>query len=170
MQTATSQTDRHCRGKRRTDARITVRARPTDRDIRLSYLFTDERPGRSPQSAVCPDNNGVVSKCSDGVARSPLSHARAPLSAGTSTDVGSWTLMSTTPRPIAGRPDETPRPGRSGPRYPYPVNDPGFADPNKPRSAPDYMPPPSPAGAPELCSILNVNAIGLLARLLSWTG
>jgi hypothetical protein len=58
--------------------------------------------------------------------------------------------MSTTPRPIAGRPDETPRPGRSGPRYPYPVNDPGFADPNKPRSAPDYMPPPSPAGAPEL--------------------
>jgi hypothetical protein len=42
--------------------------------------------------------------------------------------------MSTAPRPIPGRPDETPRPGPAGPRTPYPVNDPGFADPNKPGS------------------------------------
>jgi hypothetical protein len=59
-------------------------------------------------------------------------------------------LMSTAPRPIPGRPDETPRPGPAGPRTPYPVNDPGFAEPNKPGSEPDYIPPPSPGGTPEL--------------------
>ena len=58
--------------------------------------------------------------------------------------------MSTAPRPIPGRPDEAPRPGPAGPRTPYPVNDPGFADPNKHGSEPDYIPPPSPAGTPEL--------------------
>jgi hypothetical protein len=64
--------------------------------------------------------------------------------------VGRSNLMSTAPRPIPGRPDETPRPGPAGPRTPYPVNDPGFADPNKPGSEPDYIPPPSPAGTPEI--------------------
>jgi hypothetical protein len=34
-------------------------------------------------------------------------------------------------------------------KCPYPVNDPGFADPNKPASEPAYIPPPSPAGDPE---------------------
>jgi hypothetical protein len=63
---------------------------------------------------------------------------------------GKLNLMSTAPRPIPGRPDETPRPGPAGPRTPYPVNDPGFADPNKPGSEPDYIPPPSPGGTPEL--------------------
>jgi hypothetical protein len=44
--------------------------------------------------------------------------------------------MSTAPHPIPDRPDEKPRPGPAGPRTPYPVNDPGFADPNKPGSEP----------------------------------
>jgi hypothetical protein len=57
--------------------------------------------------------------------------------------------MSTAPRPVPDRPDEKPRPGPSGPRTPYPVNDPGFADPNKSGSEPDYIPPPSPPGDPE---------------------
>jgi hypothetical protein len=60
--------------------------------------------------------------------------------------------MSTPPRPLPERPDDTPRPGPSGPRTaPYPVNDPGFADPGKPGSEPDYIPSPSPPGiAPEI--------------------
>jgi hypothetical protein len=64
--------------------------------------------------------------------------------------VGRLNLMSTPPRPNPGRPDEIPRPGPAGPRTPYPVNDPGFADPNKPGSEPDFIPPPSPAGTPEI--------------------
>jgi hypothetical protein len=58
-------------------------------------------------------------------------------------------FMSAALRPIPGRP-ETPLPGPSGPRTAYPVNDPGFADPDKPGSEPDYIPPPSPVGTPEL--------------------
>ena len=58
--------------------------------------------------------------------------------------------MSTTPPPIPERPDEKSRPGPRGPRTPYPVNDPGFADPHKPGSEPDYIPTPSPADPPEL--------------------
>jgi hypothetical protein len=54
--------------------------------------------------------------------------------------------MVTIPRPIPGRPDEKPRPGPQGPRTPYPVNDPSIADPKKPGSEPDYVPPPTPAG------------------------
>jgi hypothetical protein len=54
--------------------------------------------------------------------------------------------MSTAPRPTPDPPDDKPRPGPAGP---YPVNDPGFADPNKPASEPAYIPPPSPAGDPE---------------------
>jgi hypothetical protein len=58
--------------------------------------------------------------------------------------------MSIPPRPIPDRPDETPRPGHRGLRTPYTVNDPGFADPKKPGSEPDYIPGPSPAGTPDL--------------------
>jgi hypothetical protein len=39
---------------------------------------------------------------------------------------------------------ERPKPGPAGPRTPYPVNDPGFADPRKPGSEPDYVPSPTP--------------------------
>lgn len=42
----------------------------------------------------------------------------------------------TPPRP----PDEMPDTGPSGPRTPYPVNDPGIVDPTGPGSAPDYLP------------------------------
>jgi hypothetical protein len=59
--------------------------------------------------------------------------------------------MSTIPQPIPGRPEETPRHGPEGPRRPYPVNDPGIADPdNKPGSEPDYIPPQSPAQPPQM--------------------
>lgn len=37
-------------------------------------------------------------------------------------------------------PDELPDTGPSGPRTPYPVNDPGIVDPTGPGSAPDYLP------------------------------
>jgi len=49
---------------------------------------------------------------------------------------------------MPGRPDENPRPGPRGPRTPYPVNDPGIADPDKPGSEPDYIPPP--VGEPQM--------------------
>jgi hypothetical protein len=58
--------------------------------------------------------------------------------------------MRTAPRPIPGRPDETPRPGTAGPRTPYPVNDPGFADPKKPGSEPDYIPSAVASGNPRI--------------------
>jgi hypothetical protein len=70
---------------------------------------------------------------------------------GTVLVVANFIRMSTPPRPLPERPDDTPRPGPSGPRTPYPVNDPGFADPGKPGSEPDYIPSPSPPGiAPEI--------------------
>ncbi len=49
--------------------------------------------------------------------------------------------------PIA--PDELPDIGPTGPRTPYPVNDPGISDPIGPGSAPDYLPgqPTSPMQA-----------------------
>lgn len=37
-------------------------------------------------------------------------------------------------------PDEMPDIGPSGPRSPYPVNDPGIGDPTGPGSQPDYLP------------------------------
>lgn len=37
-------------------------------------------------------------------------------------------------------PDELPDTGPSGPRTPYPVNDPGVIDPTGPGSEPDYLP------------------------------
>lgn len=45
------------------------------------------------------------------------------------------------------RPDELPDTGPTGPRTPYPVNDPGITDPKGPGSEPDYLPgkPSSPA-------------------------
>ncbi|KAA2237226.1 hypothetical protein [Salinarimonas soli] len=47
------------------------------------------------------------------------------------------------PRGVPGAPDGTPdRP--TGPRTPYPVNDPGIADPAGPGSEPDYLPPGGP--------------------------
>ncbi|HVV92286.1 MAG TPA: hypothetical protein VHD15_02595 [Hyphomicrobiales bacterium] len=42
--------------------------------------------------------------------------------------------------PTPPRPDRTPRPGPDGPRTPYPVNDPGVADPRGPGSEPDLFP------------------------------
>jgi hypothetical protein len=41
------------------------------------------------------------------------------------------------PNPL---PDETPDIGPTGPRTPYPVNDPGIGDPKGPGSEPDYLP------------------------------
>jgi hypothetical protein len=37
-------------------------------------------------------------------------------------------------------PDEMPDTGPTGPRTPYPVNDPGITDPKGPGSEPDYLP------------------------------
>lgn len=42
--------------------------------------------------------------------------------------------------PPAPTPDETPDTGPTGPRTPYPVNDPGITDPKGPGSEPDYLP------------------------------
>lgn len=46
----------------------------------------------------------------------------------------------------AREPDEQPKRGPDGPRTPYPVDDPGVADPAGPGSEPDYLPgrPPEP--------------------------
>jgi hypothetical protein len=38
------------------------------------------------------------------------------------------------------RPDELPDVGPTGPRTPYPVNEPGIIDPRGPGSEPDYLP------------------------------
>lgn len=48
----------------------------------------------------------------------------------------------TEPRPSPDRPapDRAPRPGPSGPRTPYPVDDPGVVDPRGPGSEPDVFP------------------------------
>jgi hypothetical protein len=37
-------------------------------------------------------------------------------------------------------PDEMPDVGPTGPRTPYPVNEPGITDPKGPGSEPDYLP------------------------------
>ncbi len=42
--------------------------------------------------------------------------------------------------PPAPEPDELPDTGPTGPRSPYPVNDPGISDPSGPGSEPDYLP------------------------------
>ena len=42
--------------------------------------------------------------------------------------------------PPAPEPDEMPDMGPTGPRTPYPVNDPGITDPSGPGSEPDYLP------------------------------
>lgn len=39
-----------------------------------------------------------------------------------------------------GSPDEIPDTGPTGPRTPYPVNDPGISEPTGPGSEPDYLP------------------------------
>jgi hypothetical protein len=39
-----------------------------------------------------------------------------------------------------GAPDEVPDVGPTGPRTPYPVNDPGFSEPAGPGSEPGYLP------------------------------
>ena len=39
-----------------------------------------------------------------------------------------------------GPPDEMPDTGPTGPRAPYPVNDPGISEPVGPGSEPDYLP------------------------------
>ena len=61
-------------------------------------------------------------------------------------DAGS--SIPTPPQPIPDRPDQAPLPGPRGPRTPYPVNDPGIADPGKPGSEPDYIPSPIPGIEP----------------------
>src|SRR5271167_4600305 len=48
------------------------------------------------------------------------------------TSVANWVSMSTIP--IPDRRDETLRLAAAGPRTPYPVDDPDFADPGKPGS------------------------------------
>jgi hypothetical protein len=49
--------------------------------------------------------------------------------------------------PPSRDPDEQPDTGPTGPRSPYPVNDPGISDPAGPGSEPDYLPggPANPA-------------------------
>jgi hypothetical protein len=42
--------------------------------------------------------------------------------------------------PPGSFPDEEPDTGPTGPRTPYPVNDPGITDPKGPGSEPDYLP------------------------------
>lgn len=42
--------------------------------------------------------------------------------------------------PPTREPGELPDQGPSGPRTPYPVNDPGITDPTGPGSEPDYLP------------------------------
>lgn len=42
--------------------------------------------------------------------------------------------------PPAPPPDELPDMGPTGPRSPYPVDDPGITDPMGPGSEPDYLP------------------------------
>jgi hypothetical protein len=42
--------------------------------------------------------------------------------------------------PPSSDPDEMPDQGPTGPRTPYPVNDPGIGDPTGPGSEPDYLP------------------------------
>ena len=37
-------------------------------------------------------------------------------------------------------PADRPQPGPSGPRTPYPVDDPGIGDPTGPGAEPDYLP------------------------------
>ena len=56
------------------------------------------------------------------------------------------------------KPTDKPRPGRHRPenaekpkRRPYPVNDPGFADPERhPGSEPDYLPESTPEQKPQI--------------------
>jgi hypothetical protein len=47
-------------------------------------------------------------------------------------------LPTDAPQPV--EPDETPDVGPTGPRTPYPVDDPGVGDPTGPGSEPDYLP------------------------------
>lgn len=44
------------------------------------------------------------------------------------------------PGEVPPLPDEQPDQGPTGPRTPYPVNDPGISDPKGPGSEPDYLP------------------------------
>jgi hypothetical protein len=46
----------------------------------------------------------------------------------------------TVPGDMPPPPTDRPRPGPSGPRTPYPVDDPGISDPTGPGSEPDYLP------------------------------
>ncbi len=43
-------------------------------------------------------------------------------------------------KPREDEPGRTPEPGPTGPRTPYPVDDPGIADPGLPGSEPDVVP------------------------------
>jgi hypothetical protein len=62
-------------------------------------------------------------------------------------DLGQGERGASSPRPSGlppdvpeREPDEQPRHGPRGPRTPYPVDDPGVADPTGPGSEPDYVP------------------------------
>jgi hypothetical protein len=49
-------------------------------------------------------------------------------------------LPGEAPRAPNPKPDGPPDQGPSGPRAPYPVDDPAIQDPNGPGSEPDYLP------------------------------
>jgi hypothetical protein len=93
-------------------------------------------------------------------AASCLSHAQLELSSRRTNELillaqkttiialAAGSATPTPPRPVPERPGGAPVPGPRGPRSPYPVNDPGIADPAKPGSEPDYVPPPLPGIEP----------------------
>lgn len=56
---------------------------------------------------------------------------------GTGDPIPGGNIPSEVPPPA---PDELPDTGPTGPRTPYPVNDPGISDPVGPGSEPDYLP------------------------------
>lgn len=71
--------------------------------------------------------------------RAPIEPARASPAAGNPNQdpIPGGNIPTEIP---PGSPDEMPDTGPSGPRMPYPVNDPGITDPSGPGSEPDYLP------------------------------
>src|SRR5262249_48453846 len=81
----------------------------------------------------------------------------------TATSAKRCEVMSTSPRTALKEPDDRPRPGPTGPRTPYPVNDPSFADSRKPGSEPDLPPGSSHSGF--LC-----NRMAASGHMSAWLG
>ena len=65
-----------------------------------------------------------------------ISHASRPQPGGSDPIPGG----NIPPEVHPSEPDELPDTGPTGPRTPYPVNDPGISDPVGPGSEPDYLP------------------------------